>query len=376
MKFIRTFLSAFVFILVFASGAVGQAPNPEQLIIKDWCVLPLLLEFSPNGGELARGCIGYGIAFFDTGNYRIAHTFLSELEYTPDLRAFSYSPDGTMIATARGRAGARVWSVADPGKEPKDALTFSVKEKSGESKGDLYAWDTPLRILQPHVRGDDKGSVSAIRFSPDGKLLLTVNTNQVKVWNTSTWTIEKELLSDQDQRPEGVLFSPDGKRLLAWFGNGQNRVWNVGSWTVVGEFTAGNREPNAVAFAPDSQTVMMADDDGVLHQWSLQTKREVWNLHTFEGAGNKELCELSFSPDGKTMVATSLLGAKPVIVWNTTDWKAQTQSGYGAAAFSKDGKFLALAGIDHIKLVDPDSLKELRDIALTELTWDEAPTWY
>ena len=144
----------------------------------------------------------------------------------------------------------------------------------------------------------------------------------------------------------------------------------------MGEFTAGNREPNAVAFAPDSQTVMMTDDDGVLHQWSLQTKREVWNLHTFEGAGNKELCELSFSPDGKTMVATSLLGAKPVIVWNTTDWKAQTQSGYGAAAFSKDGKFLALAGIDHIKLVDPDSLKELRDIALTELTWDEAPTWY
>jgi WD40 repeat protein len=116
---------------------------------------------------------------------------------------------------------------------------------------------------------------------------------------------------------------------------------------------------------------VISDSNGVLHQWNLQTKREVWNLHTFEGAGGRDaLGKLSFSPDGKTMVATSVLGG-PVVVWNTSVWKTQTQSAYYAAAFSRDGKFLALGGINHVKLVDPGSLRELRDLELAELTWDE-----
>jgi WD40 repeat protein len=276
------------------------------------------LEFSPNGDELARFCFGYAVALFDTTNYRRARTFLSETEHTPQLRGFAYSPDGTMIATAEGYRGARVWNAADPGKPiPKEKRFSGVVYE-------LYALDTPLRVLQAPIRGDRNLSVLQIGFSPDGKLLITTHANgHVKVWNTSSWTVKRELVVTDSRL--GVA-----------------------------------------AFAPDSKTVMIGDANGVLHHWSLATKAEIRTLRTFEDVG--DLWAVAFSPDGKTLVAT-VLGARPnaVIIWNTTDWIAQTESGYSSAAFSKDGKLLALGGRSHIKLIEPASRKQIRDIELPEV---------
>ena len=45
--------------------------------------------------------------------------------------------------------------------------------------------------------------------------------------------------------------------------------------------------------------------------------------------------------------------------------------GYISAAFSKDGKLLAFGGRSDIKLIDPDSRKQIRDIELPEMTRGE-----
>ena len=88
---------------------------------------------------------------------------------------------------------------------------------------------------------------------------------------------------------------------------------------------------------------MIGDKNGVLHHWSLATKAEIRTLRTFEGVGIRS--DVAFSPDGKMLVAT-YESPKPhaVMIWNTTAWIAQTESGYNSAAFSKDGKLLALGG--------------------------------
>jgi|SRR5208283_2155798 len=61
---------------------------------------------------------------------------------------------------------------------------------------------------------------------------------------------------------------------------------------------------------------------------------------------------------------------RAVMIWNTTDWIAQSESGYISAAFSKDGK-LALGGRGDIEHIDLDSRKQIRDIALPEMTRGE-----
>jgi WD40 repeat protein len=153
--------------------------------------------------------------------------------------------------------------------------------------------------------------------------------------------------------------------------NGRVKVWNTSSWTVEGELIVANSHLLGAAFAPDSKTVIIGDKNGVLHDWSLATKAEIRTLRASEGAGN--FSNVAFSPDGKTLVAF-FESAKPitVMIWNTTDWIAQTESGYISAAFSKDGKLLALGGRSVVKLIDPDSRKQIRDIELPEMRRGEA----
>lgn len=134
---------------------------------------------------------------------------------------------------------------------------------------------------------------------------------------------------------------------------------------------------SVAALAPDGNSVMIGDTKGVLHHWSLATKAEIRTLRTFEGVGSLRTVE--FSPDGKTLVGTYTWMPTPktesaaAIIWNTTSWIAQTQGGYASAAFSQDGKLLALGGYGkgdigrHIKLIEPASRKEARDIQLPDI---------
>jgi WD40 repeat protein len=173
---------------------------------------------------------------------------------------------------------------------------------------------------------------------------------------------------DRTLEVEWTEFSPDGKLLITTHANGHVKVWNTRSWTVEGEFIVTNSHLSAAAFAPDGKTIMIGDANGVLHHWSLTTKAEIRTLHTFRGVGS--LLNVAFSPDGKTLAATYLSTTSSAMIWNTTDWTVETESRYAAAAFSQDGKLLALGG-PHIKLIEPDSRKQIRDIELPEMTWGE-----
>lgn len=326
IKFVSAFLAVFVL------GGLAQTSS-APVVIRDEFGPVMLLRFSPNGGELVRMCAFGPVALFDTTSYRRARTFRAEIEHTPELTGFAYSPDGTKIATAEGYRGARIWNAADPGKPDRASVYRPDGSRFWLSVDALYVLDIPLLVLQAPM-GDHNLYAEATGFSPDGRLLITAQAN------------------------------------------GHMKIWNTSSWTAAGELIVADSELRLVAFAPDSKTVMIGDAKGVLHHWSLATKAEIRTLRTFEGAGS--LLNAEFSPDGKTLVATRL-GKTAVdgstMIWNTTDWTAQTESGYSSAAFSQDGKLLALGG-RHIKLIEPASRKQIRDIELPEMTMEEVLSSY
>jgi WD40 repeat protein len=85
-----------------------------------------------------------------------------------------------------------------------------------------------------------------------------------------------------------------------------------------------------------------------------------WEQECLSGASG----HLTFSPDGKILVAIhqgKTLRYSVPMLWNTADWTAQSMPGYGAAAFSTDGRLLALGGRG-IKLLDTASREEIRTI--------------
>ncbi len=62
------------------------------------------------------------------------------------------------------------------------------------------------------------------------------------------------------------------------------------------------------------------------------------------------------------------------MAWRASaEWTAQLEPGFASAAFSKDGKLLALGG-GRIKLLDASTWKEIRTIELPRMTHREATT--
>jgi WD40 repeat protein len=179
---------------------------------------------------------------------------------------------------------------------------------------DLRELDTPLQVLQAPSR-DSGVRVFWTEFSPDGKLLITTHANgHVKVWNTSSWNLEADLALT-------------------------------------------HREVRAATFSPDSSSLFIGDVEGTLHQWNFASKSEVKTTRTIG-----PIAGVVFSPDGKTLVtAHQSPSGWRVMIWNTDTWVAATRDGFAAAAFSKDGKILALGG-KSIELIDPSSQKELLKI--------------
>lgn len=325
-------LTAFLAFCALGAGAGAAQTSSAPIVIKsDGCVGVVFLQFSLDGGELARACGFAPIQLFDTTTYRKSRTFRPEIDYTPELTGFEYSPDGKTMATARNHSGALIWKADDPGSRmPPNGQPL----KSFFGVDEVYALDKPLHVLQaPNPPGDDFTSVLSINFSPDGRLILTKHlSGHVKIWNTSTWALQSELtVSDKGN---SALFS-------------------------------------ALAIAPDSKSFVISDQNGVLHVWNLESKSEMLAIRSPDGAG-KMVGNLVFSPDGKSLIAIhqgKRFSDGVAVLWNTTDWSAHSMSGYTSAAFSRNGQLLALGGPD-IKLFDPSG-KEVRTIDVPAFTRGE-----
>lgn len=313
-----------------------QSPS-APVVIRGGTGPVTFLRFSPNGGELARLCAFGPVALFGTNGYRKVRTFPT------GMRMVAYSPDGTKIVTAEGRDGARVWDAAVTGNPTKPSVL------GGD---DTYLLDTPLQVLQaPSAESSQQLAVTWAEFSPDGKRLITIHTNgPAKVWNTSSWTVEQEI-------------------------------------------QLANTTVQAAAFAPNGKTIVMGDSSGTLHEWDVATKGWIDKWDAVPQAG--VITGIVFAPDGRTLVTThqTAAGSPMVMLWQnnsptradgghyalvkwpvltdfrewraTGGWIAQLESGFGSAAFSKDGKLLALGGLN-IKLIDP-ARKQMRDILLPDI---------
>jgi WD40 repeat protein len=232
------------------------------------------------------------------------------------IRMLAYSRDGTRIVTAEGKDGARLWDAADPG---------VVMAYTQGKHGVLHVLGSPMYVF----------------------------------------------LSKAQSRAAAVLgaaFAPDGTRVLTADGGGHLKLWNTQSGALENDIALATTAIPSAAFDPTGNLVAAGDAAGVLHLLSLQSGLIEREVTTTAGA----IVFVSFSADGTRLVtAHSGAGGDSVMIWDPATWKAQVEDGYGAAAFSPDGKILALGGRD-VQLLDAATGKTLRTVALRELDASEA----
>ncbi|AXG77698.1 nSTAND1 domain-containing NTPase [Streptomyces paludis] len=186
--------------------------------------------------------------------------------------------------------------------------------------------------------------VGSLALSPDGHTLATHSRDgKVRVWNLPGGRLRHTLTAGD--LGEVAAFSPDGRTLAVAALDGTD--WVIALWDPVTgrklrDFAVPDGSVREMAFSPDSRT-MAATSPSVVRVWDVATGR---TLHSF--TSHPDPLTVAFGPDGRT-VATVGHGGE-VRVWDTATGRTRTahdsESGGRAVALSPDGRTYAVVRAD------------------------------
>jgi WD40 repeat protein len=243
--------------------------------------------------------------------------------HTDDVQTIAFSPDGRTLASGAGGLG--------------DDHTIRLWDVGGHR---------PLgNPITGH--GDD---IDQLAFSRDGRTLASASGDHtVRFWNVRT---QEQLGAPLrgDPGTTGNMLSSDGRTFTVATGDGVE-LRDLRSRKLVG-VPIDSAEESAV-LRPDGRLVATFSPDseeGTIQLWDVRTRRRLGPPLRHPG----EVTDVVFSRDGRKLA--SFGWGRSLVVWNVA---RRTQIGpappgtrYTAAAFSPDGRSLAVADNRTIQLLD------------------------
>jgi WD40 repeat protein len=254
---------------------------------------PRCLAFAPDGKTLAAGTIDGAIVQWDTetGQQRGEAIFADEREGILGC-TIAYSPNGQLLAFG------------------------------------LTGWDHAVTLWNPASRERMQSlttpSLKRAEFSPDSRRLLTLS----MAYEAWLWDVAATPATSTPVEPErgGVV---DGafwsERLLMTVSN-DGSVWRVdvsGSPPMYEPIASLTVDPERIALSPGSGLFATGGQQGGLQLFDVASGRAISELT--EGQGHKPI-GLAFSPDGRWLVAWTLLPSRKMVLWDVGFASWQTQA--------------------------------------------------
>jgi WD40 repeat protein len=353
------------------------------------------VQFSPDSNRIAITTFGRTIEIWTVDGQKLK----TINEMNSQAMSVTFSPDGKTITSASQEGKIRVWNLQDQKLKTlsaKDMGRINEIEFSPDGKVIAIAGENGrVKLLKRSGQeiktfAAHKNTVTKLRFSPDGKTLLT-SSDGYTTYPESTlklWTSDGRLLKTFRGQPSGIpelSLSPDGQSVATGdYEESGLRVWNLQNQKFQ-VFRGNDTSINSVQFSPDGRTIVSADTRGTIKLWNLKGQvLKSWKGHSdwirvvrfspdgqqlvtggndaiikiwsLEGQELKTLKghtariqDLKFSPDGKTFVSASK--DRTIKFWNLEGQELKTIEGnetadIGSIAFSPDGQVLASVSND------------------------------
>jgi len=192
-----------------------------------------------------------------------------------------------------------------------------------------------------------KEFASALRFSPDGKILATgagYGESDIRLWEAATG---KEIgqLPGHGAYISSLIFWPDGKKLASSSGDQTIRIWDVASRKCLDVLRGSRSELRRLVLMPDGKTLISADKDGAVDFWDTSVTHLTKPLVNIP----ENVISWSFTSDSRSLLTLNKAGE--VSQWSGSDFQQkqslmtiaiQKDTGWGYYyPFSVDGHFLA-----------------------------------
>lgn len=201
------------------------------------------------------------------------------------------------------------------------------------------------------------GDISALAFSPDGKLLASgaQDENEIILWDLSTGQ-ELRRLRGHSGWIRSLAFSPDGRILASGSTDTTIILWEVSSGRRLRALEGHTDFLGNIAFSPDGSSLASASRDGTARLWDVASgaPREgfAYTAPNNPATGAPYwLTGIAFSPDGKQLAVGSISGSVYMLDARTGKLERELQGHEGwvvirGVSFSPDGRLLASASLD------------------------------
>jgi WD40 repeat protein len=240
--------------------------------------------------------------------------------HTDVVQGFSWSPDGTRIATASPDRKVQIWDATAAKslvtiKDHTDAVysvSFSTNGRQIASTGkdkSIKLFDSETGRLQANLTGHNQ-EVYAVAYTPDGRALISTGQEpSLRWWQTALGTNFRTTGGHGAEVYE-IQFSKDGKRIITVSADQTVRLFNSGNGNQEKALSSNGEVLLSAAESPDGKLLAAGSWNGIVRLWEEAKDRLLVFGFEVPDANSQDL--VLATPEGYVSVPAKM---QPALGW-------------------------------------------------------------